>query len=198
MSLINEALKRVEAGRAGKADGDDSPRELGPPAMEDKRPPRRYRGRLAVVVLIVLSTLWSMWLLFRSAAPDTPRQATANTEEQARASADKSKPEPGPAGTAANSASAGGLGRTQKGQLADDGQPAHPEATAAEQAPAADDASKDPYRLSAIIHGPDGATAIVNGKFLRVGQSVDGAEVIRIGQYAVVLEADGERITLQM
>ena len=54
------------------------------------------------------------------------------------------------------------------------------------------------YKLSGIMAGPSGKTAIINGKFVNVGQTVDGAKIISIGQYTVELEIDGQSITIQL
>ena len=54
------------------------------------------------------------------------------------------------------------------------------------------------FRLSAIMRGPGGGAALINGFMLRVGQEIDGAKIVRIDQYSVELELDGQRFTIQM
>ncbi len=54
------------------------------------------------------------------------------------------------------------------------------------------------FKLSAVIRGPDGSTAIVNGKFVKAGATVNGAKVVKIDRYAVELEFNGETFTVQM
>jgi len=54
------------------------------------------------------------------------------------------------------------------------------------------------FRLSAIMRGPGGGAALINGFMLRVGQEIDGAKIVRIDQYSVELDLDGQRFTIQM
>lgn len=54
------------------------------------------------------------------------------------------------------------------------------------------------FKLSAVIRGPDGSTAIIDGRFVKVGATVNGAKVVNIGRYAVELEFNGETFTVQM
>jgi len=67
------------------------------------------------------------------------------------------------------------------------------EALAAQPMPSADD-----FKLSAIIRGPDGATAIINGKFVKVGGDVKGATLIKLGRHTAELEIRGRRLVIQM
>lgn len=53
-------------------------------------------------------------------------------------------------------------------------------------------------RLTAIMRGPDGNVAIINGGLYRKGQTVKGATIVRIGQYEVELVADGKRFTIRI
>jgi len=53
------------------------------------------------------------------------------------------------------------------------------------------------FQLTGIMEGPQGATAIINGFFVTVGQTVDNAKVVEIGSHVVVLEADGVRTRLR-
>jgi len=53
-------------------------------------------------------------------------------------------------------------------------------------------------RLTAIMRGPDGNVAIINGGLYRKGQTVKGATIVRIGQYEVELIADGKRFTIRI
>jgi len=54
------------------------------------------------------------------------------------------------------------------------------------------------FKLSGIMRGPDGTVAIINGRYVRVGQTVSGAKVVNIGHHSVELEADGQRLIIQM
>jgi len=53
-------------------------------------------------------------------------------------------------------------------------------------------------RLTAIMRGPDGNVAIINGSLYREGQTVKGATILKIGQYEVELVADGKRFTIRI
>ena len=52
--------------------------------------------------------------------------------------------------------------------------------------------------ITGVLAGPDGGTAIINGRFVRIGQTVDGAKLIRITPNGVELEANGRRYSLGM
>jgi len=58
--------------------------------------------------------------------------------------------------------------------------------------------SKDDFKLTAVMRGPEGATAIINGKSVRVGDTVGPAKVVKIDRYAVDLEVNGQTLTVQM
>ena len=66
------------------------------------------------------------------------------------------------------------------------------------------DELKDRFRLRGIVRAPGDALAVVNGAVVRVGDRIDGAEVIAIeprrvrlrvgvGEFYLALRADGER-----
>ena len=54
------------------------------------------------------------------------------------------------------------------------------------------------FRVSAIMCGPDGNAAIINGNLVRAGQVFKDAKVVRIDRYAVELEVAGRRFTIRM
>lgn len=72
------------------------------------------------------------------------------------------------------------------------------ESRAKADAAAAAKALVSQYKLGGIMKADGGTTAIVNGLFLREGQTVDGATIIRIEQHTVELEVDGKRVVLRM
>lgn len=53
-------------------------------------------------------------------------------------------------------------------------------------------------RLSGIFIGPQGNSAVINGRRLRVGDEIADAQLIGIENQAVELERDGERITIEL
>ena len=58
------------------------------------------------------------------------------------------------------------------------------------------DASR--FRLNAIVRGPDGNAALINGNLLHEGQTVLGATIVKIGRYHVELDLSGRRFTIRM
>lgn len=54
------------------------------------------------------------------------------------------------------------------------------------------------FRLSAIINGPDGPTAIINGKFVQVGARVQHAQVVGITDDGVQLRVEDKTYTLRL
>jgi len=54
------------------------------------------------------------------------------------------------------------------------------------------------FKLSGVMMGPGGATAIINGQSVTQGETVDGAKVIRVSQHSVDLEVNGRRLTIRM
>ncbi len=54
------------------------------------------------------------------------------------------------------------------------------------------------FRVSAIMRGPEGNCALINGSLFREGQTVLGARILSIGRYQVELESAGQRFTIRM
>ena len=54
------------------------------------------------------------------------------------------------------------------------------------------------FQLGAILKSGDGAHAVINGHMVTVGDEVNGARVVVIGPYHVVLEKAGKRLSLRM
>ena len=77
--------------------------------------------------------------------------------------------------------------------------PAAPPSPAARRTSAASVASlQKKLRLSAIMRGPEGNAALINGDLLREGQTILGAKILSIGRHQVELESDGQRFTIRM
>jgi hypothetical protein len=57
-------------------------------------------------------------------------------------------------------------------------------------APARFDVAK--YKLTGVVLGDEGGSAIINGNFYQVGDAVDGAKVVKIGAKTVQLEFEGK------
>jgi len=56
----------------------------------------------------------------------------------------------------------------------------------------------DEFKLGGILQTGDVIHAIVNNHLVAVGEVIDGAKVVDIGKYHVVLEMDGRRVTLRL
>jgi len=73
---------------------------------------------------------------------------------------------------------------------------APPQAEAKPARPPPVDTSR--FKVSSIVSGPQGGTAIINGRPVRVGDTVGGAKVIKITPRSVEVEIDGRRATLAL
>lgn len=213
MSLINEALKRAEA---------EKNRDIGglpyrPPAVPHAhhvRLPRRWARGLALCCGLVAVTALGMWtivdkgfwpLTLKAEAADTapvqaPAQAPPDPKPQVRQKIDpvlaktmeetkyySPAPKPVPALPA-------------RVRPADAAPPAV--ATTARPAPTPAPAKREQpklpdLKLSGVLVSPGGGTAIINGRFLAVGNTIEGARIVKITKYVVTLEMNGRRITLR-
>ena len=54
------------------------------------------------------------------------------------------------------------------------------------------------FTLSGILMGPGGTAAIINDHSVRAGETIDGARVLRIDRFSVVLDVAGRQLTLRM
>lgn len=54
------------------------------------------------------------------------------------------------------------------------------------------------HRLTAVILDKDGGRAIVDGKYLRVGQELDGMKLISVSERSAVVESRGTRVELTL
>jgi hypothetical protein len=54
------------------------------------------------------------------------------------------------------------------------------------------------FTLTTTMAGSDGGYAVVNGRLLRVGESMDGFQLASVSKRSAVFVADGERVTLMM
>jgi len=210
MSLINEALKRAEHDkRRSGADGTESL----PEPVHGERP--KHPGGLKWIVLAgaVAAAGAGVWHVLPDGTVNAPSRLAAKADQNNRAAepgqatpADEKKPvQVSPEAELA-------FARTLDA-LAYCPEPAPPAPEAAPPAavePARPPADMPPakrpekridparFKLSGIMQTFDGGTAIINGAFIRVGQSIDGATVIRIDQHMVELEADGQRFRIRM
>lgn len=52
------------------------------------------------------------------------------------------------------------------------------------------------WTLSGIVYSGDSPMAVINGRAVREGDSIDGAQVVRVERRNVILDHEGRRITL--
>lgn len=74
--------------------------------------------------------------------------------------------------------------------------PTQPQGAVIQRESTEDDAPR--FRLQYVAVGPSGASAIINGQHVRVGDRVAGARVLSIQAGRVALNRDGERIVLRL
>lgn len=218
MSLINEALKRAEQDKR-RNDACEAPMPIPVPATRSGG-----SGALKWVVLAgaIAAAAAAVWYALptgpadapaRAVARSTPEEHPAEPRQVSPVAVEKPKPSPevkpvrvSPEAELAFAMTLEAMEYCPEPELlppgpADAGPKQAPPAPAAPEPAAKQPASKfDPNRLhlSGVMHSLDGGTAIINGAFVKVGQSIDGATVIRIDQYTVELEADGQRFFIRM
>lgn len=69
---------------------------------------------------------------------------------------------------------------------------------AAHGAPVVHGASGQQYQLQAVMSDAGGGLAVINGRSLRVGQWVDGAQLRAVYRRAAVLAKEGQTFTLEL
>lgn len=226
MSLINDALKQSEADKlhpGADADGQPEPKHI---KRDFSSPPHKIPRSVPVLVVLAAASLaFGIWRVIGSignAGP--PASASAVVASPVRAATTKpARPETRPATAPAIVLSPEAQEVIDKTMAAvtyyqppesppaatDANQPPietaradleHSPKPPAQPEPAPPEPKVDPssYKLSGILTGADGGTAIVNGRFLKVGQTVNGAKVVKITSHAVHLEVSGQVITIGM
>jgi type II secretory pathway component PulC len=177
MSLINEALKRAgqeKAGLPGPASDAPSPvlrSDFPPHQTEPSKAPAIVSIVMALCVLVSVSV--GMILLHRSTG--TPSQAVA-----------VQIPSPDRAPVA------------PRRSVAEEPQDIVPSVEPQPDVPTVAQAKKlsANFKLSGIMAGPNGEAALINGRLVQVGQTVDGAVLEAISGQTVELDFMGKRITV--
>jgi len=227
MSLINEALQRADADKRASVDpARPGPRLIPPPPPAPRR--RLPVVKLAAILGVLAGGSLLAWKLLvqpQEGMPKTAKAAPA-TAPKAPSAAAASKAKPKAAAAAAAEAAAAqaakaaeaakaaqaarldaeladALGKTletmnyyEPTPAAPAEQPAPPKPAEPARPAARVDSSK--WQLSGIINGPEGAAAFINGKMATVGMEVDGARVVQITRYGVVLDVGGQKVTIGM
>lgn len=73
-----------------------------------------------------------------------------------------------------------------------------PEAKAPEKPPTPAPPDTSAFKISSIMVGPRGGTAIINGQSVHVGDTIGGAKVLEITRREVLVEIGGQRVALRM
>jgi hypothetical protein len=222
MSLINEALKRAQAEKSGTPLPDpvflDSQAGAG---MGRSRAASRVAGLLLAVALLGGGLLtWRLLgvakqptvpagasagvaapgespspaRLTASAVPATGQSASAPPVPAAPPDAGEKCPLPEESVAAAEETAAAPPSPLGSEKPAGPPPPAAPQAAPAPQAPKPAAPAFDPsrYKLGGVVLGEEGETAILNGRLVQVGDTVDGAKVVKIAAKAVHLEIAGQ------
>ncbi len=185
MSLILDALKKLERDKEASAPG---VLVVGAVPWEGVR--RRRASVLVfalVALLVLLGIALGVWMLGRA-----PRASRAEASAPGAAAKPTTSPTvPGPPPSAATTPSAPPARRLALPEP----EPAGAR-TAAEPAPAAAPPRSGP-QLNAISRQDGRPVAVIDGRLMREGDSVDGVRVLRIGETEVEIEIRGRQRTLR-
>ncbi len=189
MSLILEALKKLERDRPGE------PRQgdvvlLAPVSW----PARRLLARrLAALLAFGLSAAaligGALWLWPRSAPPPASGPIVSPSATPSAPSAAPSISTTAEAPAAPSPGSAGVLATPERPRP----RPAAPGRAALLPRPSP---SPSGFALTAIGNQDGYPIAVINDRVVRVGDALEGARVVIIGETEVVLEQDGRRFTV--
>ncbi len=210
MSLINEALKRAEHDKrqAPLSAMDYPPLEPAEPSAG-----QQYVWMRSVVIGVAgcaLAVAGWIWLAGKATNPaqavasalqasPVPRSAVERTLDKTARATNFYRPAPAEAVAVPDYALAVQEGpqpsAAPAAAIIGKADPSPTNGQAVEEKPA----PHVTFTLSAIMHGPDGSMAIINGQFVHAGEQVDGAKVVRINRHAAVLEVNGQprTVTLQ-
>jgi hypothetical protein len=209
MSLINEALKRTQAEKNGNAEA------YSPPPMPAAHEPHRRGARSSLIVVVsALATFaaglagWHVLRRHRGAAAEPPPSrhvaaaaAAAGTAQVPRPAPLATKPE-FPESTEPDAESVRTVARTMAAiryyRPPDPVEAPRPPAAPPEAPAEPPKPARPTYKLSGVLTGNAAGTAIVNDRFVTVGDVIDGAEVVRITKHAVVLRRKGKTFTVGM
>lgn len=76
--------------------------------------------------------------------------------------------------------------------------PTRPPSLTPAVAPAAAPSATRPWRLSSVLISPDRRVAVIDGNVLRLGERIDGAELVEIQSHAVKLRRGERFFTIDM
>lgn len=197
MSLINDALKRASGSKPPANDGSMQP------VPESNNNTSPWPVILCIVGIGALLGAGGFWLKSKGTPPPevvSPQQSSAQLTAASPRKADESAPAqtiaaPKKEQMTLPAASPpipvqSSLGVTNRAAVEDKVERAQPETTAAPAEPA--------FRLQAIYYRFRNPSAVVNGKTVQVGDTVDGATILAIERTSVELEQNGKRSRISL
>ena len=213
MSLIDEALKRAEREQprrhGGERPGDPGPTHKDGPAQPAEAPqkPSTRLARVAMLGIALVAAVAMVTYLSLPPEQKTPTPATAGStpaasqpaERLGRIEIEKTEISNRAAGAPARPAQPrfGPQRITAPGpatQLAQE----HP-GRAGYPPTAPKSKSRPPeFRLGGIMRSGGLANALINNRLVAAGDAIDGARVVSIEMFHVVLEKDGKQFVLRM
>lgn len=176
--------------------------------------PRRFHRTVAIGLVMAAGGAFAAWVMLNAEEPPTPtvaRTASALTPTERRPARTVRRRlgqfahvDPSAVATKAERTLSSAVAAI-KGYVPSPREPlvaAKAEPTAAPPDPPATSRVLPPsgdraalrLRLGGVLRSDDGATAIVNDRFLKVGDTIEGAKVVKITQYGVTLERDGKTV----
>ena len=175
MSLILEALKKLERDKPTDARGKDV--VLLAPVHWPSRPGRAPWIAASLVLLAIAAVTGVVLLARRPQHAHAPEQPAALVRPAAPPASPEPVGQPVPAGA--------------RPPLTAPARAALPVRAASTPRP-----TPVPFVLTAIAEQDGHPVAVINDRIVRVGDALQGARVLRIGEGEVELEADGRRFTL--
>lgn len=200
MSLINDALKRADADKPRNAQSGPTA-DMQPVDSAAAKPSHLLPWALLLVGVGAVGIAAALW--FRGG---TPQQAAANPTPAV------AQPAPNPIQQATKTLQAvaarndEGLSSTTQPTVPPKTAPVVAKAPAPSPAPsptpkkvaAATSTEPKPIRLQSIFYRMKSPTVIINGKTLRIGDSVDGIKVVSIQRTSVEVVQNGKYRTLTL
>jgi len=198
MSLINEALKRAQEDAPQKPPCVPPPAPL-TPAVPSNRMRSMLIGRL-LSMSIMLAAGAGLWHLWRAGYFDPLPQISAARQSVRQTDSPDNSQSPNMPIRDPDDAQILPIVAEAPAELDkhDDAPPRTkpPQPSAIPDAQPPREQSPEP-KLTGIIWGDDGPTAIIDGAFLHVGDSVGDAKIVAIGRQSADLERDGKRFTIR-
>lgn len=223
MSLINEALKQAElAGGNEQSPADGAKRSTygvkhlyndkaspDQPATEEEisrlfgKNQTGLRGAaiLGICVIITVAVVMHLTLPPDQSGPAEAEAGSTTAPSEAQTATPAEEPKTAPDKSPLTASLQQALAKALNGSAAQTSETAPPaDATGADadEPQVGNRSAGKQFRLSGILASGGKGYAIINNHMVSVGDEIDGARVIVIGKYHVVLEKDSKRLVLRM